>query len=597
MVPDSFDFAFRVTIQPLPDPRSVLGFSGIAYDDHYNYNGNSYRTFFYSMPSSTDQFLSDYIGIISAAGYLSRQISLEGYNTLEIYLQNEDQIPAYLLLNYQNYMLLMVPDGIEFYFNGSDAVPTSTPTPYQQPSPTPYPTIYFSPTPEKMKVNVGDIVNFGYYEQDNRRDKPEIIQWVVLAAERDRAMVVSLYALDAIPFNKSGNSSDWNSSSIRNWLNVNFYNTAFGEKDKEKILQIDSDKVSLLDVKQVEKYFKSESLRECNVTVYGKANGAYAFDSDNTAWWWLKTAGQNKGCAAVVSSYGSVYEAGSNVIRDDVTVRPVIWLDLTKGAIEPSLLPTNVTTERPTSIPKPTSTPKPSSTPTPLGDTDFVIDSNGVLKDYKGSKSNVVIPSTVKSIGKGAFFDNKTIRSVEIPYGVTTIGYSAFNGCDNLSTVSLPNSLTSIEEYAFAHCVNIQSIILPSNLTTIGESAFWGCSSITSITIPDKIKEISESVFYKCTNLRTVILPSGLRSIGSSSFGRCSNLSSITLPYGLQSIGDYAFANCSRISILNIPSTVNHIGLIPFILDGGKEIPIKVSPNSYADRWCKENMNKENCRY
>ncbi len=66
--------------------------------------------------------------------------------------------------------------------------------------------------------------------------------------------------------------------------------------------------------------------------------------------------------------------------------------------------------------------------------TDFDIQ-NGVLVKYKGKGGNVVIPNTVKSIGRVAFYGCQSLTNVTIPNSVESIGRVAFYGCWNLKTV------------------------------------------------------------------------------------------------------------------------------------------------------------------
>ncbi len=69
------------------------------------------------------------------------------------------------------------------------------------------------------------------------------ICWKVLKKENGYALVVSEEALEYLPFDDGGNSS-WEYSSLRTWLNGEFYDTAFNED--EKALISGSDKVFLL---------------------------------------------------------------------------------------------------------------------------------------------------------------------------------------------------------------------------------------------------------------------------------------------------------------------------------------------------------------
>lgn len=83
---------------------------------------------------------------------------------------------------------------------------------------------------------VGDIVVFGKYEQDNNPDNgTEPIEWIVLDTKDNQVWLLSRYGLDAKPFGTGVFASDWEDSSLREWLNNDFYNQAFSDEEKESI--------------------------------------------------------------------------------------------------------------------------------------------------------------------------------------------------------------------------------------------------------------------------------------------------------------------------------------------------------------------------
>ncbi|MBO7169874.1 MAG: leucine-rich repeat domain-containing protein, partial [Clostridia bacterium] len=76
------------------------------------------------------------------------------------------------------------------------------------------------------------------------------------------------------------------------------------------------------------------------------------------------------------------------------------------------------------------------------------------ISDYRGSASEVIIPSAyngiaVTSIGDWAFEDCGSLTSVTIPDGVTKIGKEAFKGCRSLTSVTIPKGVTKIGDWAF----------------------------------------------------------------------------------------------------------------------------------------------------
>lgn len=79
---------------------------------------------------------------------------------------------------------------------------------------------------------------------------------------------------------------------------------------------------------------------------------------------------------------------------------------------------------------------------------DLIIE-NGILKKYIGNDTHIILPNNITSIGKDAFMNCKTLKSIIIPEGVTSIGLMAFFNCENLERVELPVTITSIGREAF----------------------------------------------------------------------------------------------------------------------------------------------------
>ena len=95
------------------------------------------------------------------------------------------------------------------------------------------------------------------------------------------------------------------------------------------------------------------------------------------------------------------------------------------------------------------------------------------LFDNAGFKSGtvVVIPSSVKRIGKYAFNDSNLEKIKFAGNKLKSVGEMAFAG-SKLATITFPESLESLEFGAFSRNEYLHEINLPSNLKSIGYMCF-----------------------------------------------------------------------------------------------------------------------------
>ena len=71
--------------------------------------------------------------------------------------------------------------------------------------------------------------------------------------------------------------------------------------------------------------------------------------------------------------------------------------------------------------------------------------------------------------------------------GTRIICNSAFWNCRSLSEIVIPSSVTSIGDFAFYGCDSLSEIVIPSSVTSIGDWAFFHCSSLKYISIPQSV--------------------------------------------------------------------------------------------------------------
>lgn len=191
------------------------------------------------------------------------------------------------------------------------------------------------------------------------------------------------------------------------------------------------------------------------------------------------------------------------------------------------------------------------------------------------------IPSSVTSIGREAFCQCCNLKSINIPNSVTSIGKFAFYECSGLRTITISNSVTSFESYIFAKCSSLQNITIPSSVTSIGIFAFQGCSSLRTITIPNSVTSIGSHAFQECSSLQTITIPNSVTSIEAFTFYGCSSLQDITIPNSITCIGSIAFQGCSSLQTITIPNSVTYIGHDTF--NGCSNLQTITIPNSVTN--------------
>lgn len=195
----------------------------------------------------------------------------------------------------------------------------------------------------KLKTaNVGGYVKFGTYEQDNVSNGQEKIEWIVLARQGNRVLLISRYALDCQPYHTDYTDVTWETCTLRKWLNNAFINTAFSPEEKAMIPVVTvsadknpeyntkpgkatQDRVFLLSVPEASQYFSADLSRMCKPTDYAFARGVATSGAYGYCMWWLRSPSNAQSVAAIVNG-GGVGAYGSFVSSRDVAVRPAIWV-------------------------------------------------------------------------------------------------------------------------------------------------------------------------------------------------------------------------------------------------------------------------------
>ncbi|MBO4562857.1 MAG: hypothetical protein J5772_04515 [Clostridia bacterium] len=197
-------------------------------------------------------------------------------------------------------------------------------------------------------AQVGSSVLFGTCEQDaNKSNGSEAIEWLVVDKKDDKLLLVSKYAIDALPFNGvlGDKPFTWSNCTLREWLNQTYIDLLFTSGERSLICttrvsaepnpfypDIDpgsptTDKMFILSISEVLKYFPTDADRLCSSTPEAARLGAYGGLHDYCLWW-LRNPGSDDypSRTVVISSDGTIKYIGHFVDNQNYAVRPAIWV-------------------------------------------------------------------------------------------------------------------------------------------------------------------------------------------------------------------------------------------------------------------------------
>ena len=184
-----------------------------------------------------------------------------------------------------------------------------------------------------------ETVLFGSWCPRGEEAERKPLEWLVLAQEDASVLLISKFSLRSLPFNGRSLDNNWEESTLRSWLNREFYQTAFSEAERKLIRKalnntknsqstawtdcITEDIAFLLTAEEAARYFQTNALRRCLALSAAQSdpNG-----STPGSPWWLRSPGSQSSRAAFVNPDGDIFEGGCRVDLGTVTVRPAIWV-------------------------------------------------------------------------------------------------------------------------------------------------------------------------------------------------------------------------------------------------------------------------------
>lgn len=191
---------------------------------------------------------------------------------------------------------------------------------------------------EMVNPDVGKIIKFGSYKQNSSSDEAGVkdLEWIVVDTKGSTGCyLLCKDVIDVQPYDDKSGTVCWNTSSIKKWLNTDFYQTAFSDYAKNMMLTVQDmktntgstsdnsnrvkEKVSLLSSEQAASYLKTDDLKKASCTDYAKSknyNNKY----------WLRTSAGDTSVYDVNADTGTITET-CQASDKCVGVRPLICIN------------------------------------------------------------------------------------------------------------------------------------------------------------------------------------------------------------------------------------------------------------------------------
>ena len=149
---------------------------------------------------------------------------------------------------------------------------------------------------------------------------------------------------------------------------------------------------------------------------------------------------------------------------------------------------------------------------------EWVVDSEGYIIAYKGSKTELVVPSHLLKENSDEVIIVKGIKSFKSGYQGEITKLAA------VTSVTISNGIKTIEDStdgAFRYLSNVVEINIPSTMTYIGYNAFLPCTALETLTIPNGVETIQVSALPMDKSLSTIILEGNIKNnfVIPSSYG------------------------------------------------------------------------------
>lgn len=223
--------------------------------------------------------------------------------------------------------------------------------------------------------------------------------------------------------------------------------------------------------------------------------------------------------------------------------------------------------------------------------------------------SEVVMPSTIETLGFNLFGGDGSLRSVTLNfYGFDAdagFALSHILGSDSQSTLkklvvrNAGESRAVPEDYCKGFSA-LEEVVLAADTEIVGNSAFYDCRSLISVTLPDGLKELRGAAFYGCNALEEIVVPDSVDTFAKTALGLKTvvKTSATVLPQGWGDVENTVILDCNgRAESVDGYSVADVGGIRYLVKDGKARVQRMKNTNAERDLVLPDNIFWNNANY
>ena len=184
----------------------------------------------------------------------------------------------------------------------------------------------------------------------------------------------------------------------------------------------------------------------------------------------------------------------------------------------------------------------------------MVTSADGKTLYYYYGSDETFTDDTIETVMAYAFRYNATLKHLTLNKA-TTLGAAMVEGT-SVEDITVP-AVTEVGASAFEKLTTLTTFSA-AQATKVGDSAFNGCTALATLTLP-KVTEVGKSAFSSTLITKTSLDLTKLTSIGNSAFSSCKQIEGDVDISKATTLGTGVFSSCTGITSVKLNSAITTI--------------------------------------